>query len=77
MKKHYKPKKVNITKLKSYLKDATTTTNKGHRGSNTGVNATILSITTFTNLEVLLKILLLIVSIVYTVDKWWYNKKNR
>ena len=42
-----------------------------------GVNATILSITTFTNLEVLLKILLLIVSIVYTVDKWWYNKKNR
>ena len=42
-----------------------------------GVNATILSITTFTNLEVLLKILLLIVSIVYTIDKWWYHKKNR
>jgi hypothetical protein len=42
-----------------------------------GVNATILSITTFTNLEILLKILLLIVSIVYTIDKWWYHKKNR
>jgi hypothetical protein len=42
-----------------------------------GVNATILSITTFTNLEVVLKILLLVVSIVYTIDKWWYHKKNR
>jgi len=42
-----------------------------------GVNATILSITTFTNLEVVLKIILLVVSIVYTVDKWWYHKKNR
>ena len=42
-----------------------------------GVNATILSITTFTNLEIFLKILLLVVSIVYTVDKWWYNKKKR
>ena len=29
MKKHYKTKKVNITKLKSYLKDAITTTDKG------------------------------------------------
>ena len=29
MKKHYKPKKLNITKLKSYLKDANTTTDKG------------------------------------------------
>ena len=42
-----------------------------------GVNATILSITTFTNLEVALKILLLVVSIVYTIAKWWYHKKNR
>ena len=33
MKKHYKVKKVNITKLKSYLKDATTTDNKGNRTS--------------------------------------------
>ena len=42
-----------------------------------GLNATILSITTFTNLEIVLKILLLVVSIVYTIDKWWYHKKNR
>ena len=28
MKKYYKPKKVNITKLKSYLKDGNTTNNK-------------------------------------------------
>ena len=42
-----------------------------------GVNAAMLSITTFTNLEIFLKILLLVVSIVYTVDKWWYNKKKR
>ena len=42
-----------------------------------GVNTAILSITTFTNLEVLLKIILLLVSIVYTVDKWWYHKNNR
>jgi hypothetical protein len=33
MKKHYKVKKVNITKLKTYLKDATKTDNKGSRGS--------------------------------------------
>ena len=46
-------------------------------GNVLGVNATILSITTFTNLEVLLKIILLVISIVYTVDKWWYHKKNR
>jgi hypothetical protein len=42
-----------------------------------GVNGVILSVTTFTNLEVVLKILLLVVSIVYTVDKWWFHKKNR
>jgi len=42
-----------------------------------GVNGTILSITTFTNLEIALKILLLVVSIVYTIDKWLYHKKNR
>ena len=42
-----------------------------------GVNSVILSITTFTNLEVLLKIILLLVSIIYTIDKWWYHKKNR
>jgi hypothetical protein len=42
-----------------------------------GVNVTILSITTFTNLEILLKILLLVVSIAYTVDKWYFQKKKR
>jgi hypothetical protein len=42
-----------------------------------GVNGTILSITTFTNLEIALKILLLVITIVYTVDKWWYHKNNR
>jgi hypothetical protein len=42
-----------------------------------GFNSIILSITTFTNIEVALKILLLVVSIVYTVDKWWYHKKQR
>ena len=33
MKKHYKVKKINITKLKSYLKDADTTNHKGNRRS--------------------------------------------
>ncbi len=42
-----------------------------------GVNAAILSITTFTDLEILLKIILLVVSIIYTVDKWWHNRKKR
>ena len=40
-----------------------------------GVNSVILSITTFTNIEVVLKIILLLISIVYTVDKWWFHKK--
>ena len=42
-----------------------------------GVNGVILSVTTFTDLEVILKLLLLVVSIVYTVDKCWYHKKKR
>ena len=33
MKKNYKVKEVNKTKLKSYLKDANKTDNKGNRGS--------------------------------------------
>ena len=33
MKKHYKTKSINITKLKTYLKDAIKTDNKGNRGS--------------------------------------------
>ena len=41
------------------------------------VNASVLSVTTFTNLEIILKILLLVVSIAYTIDKWWYHKQNR
>jgi hypothetical protein len=41
------------------------------------VNSTILSVTTFTNIEVALKIILLVVSIIYTVDKWWFHRKNR
>ena len=40
------------------------------------VNSTILSITTFTNLELALKIILLVVSIAYTVDKWYSQKKK-
>ena len=46
-------------------------------GEVVGVNAAILSVTTFTNLETLLKILLLVISIIYTADKWWYHKKQR
>jgi len=41
------------------------------------INTTVLSVATFSNLEVVLKILLLIISIVYTADKWWHHKKNR
>jgi len=41
-----------------------------------GFNATILSVTTFTNLEILLKILLLLVTIGYTVNKWVYHIKR-
>ena len=46
-------------------------------GEVVGVNAAILSVTTFTNIEVALKIILLVVSIIYTIDKWWFHKKNR
>tara|TARA_R110002060_G_C2008621_1_gene91524 strand:+ start:36 stop:209 length:174 start_codon:yes stop_codon:yes gene_type:complete len=41
------------------------------------LNGTVLSVTTFTNLELALKILLLVVSIAYTIDKWWVHKKKR
>ena len=41
-----------------------------------GVNTTVLSVTTFTNLELALKIILLVVSIVYTLDKWYSQKKK-
>ena len=42
-----------------------------------GVNATILSVTTFTNLETLLKILLLLVSIGYTINKWYHIRSGK
>jgi hypothetical protein len=41
-----------------------------------GVNTTVLSVTTFTNLELALKIILLVVSIIYTLDKWYSQKKR-
>tara|TARA_R100001244_G_scaffold38202_1_gene34639 strand:- start:220 stop:402 length:183 start_codon:yes stop_codon:yes gene_type:complete len=41
------------------------------------INTTILSVATFSNLEVVLKILLLVLSIAYTADKWYFQKKKR
>jgi hypothetical protein len=41
------------------------------------VNTTVLSVATFSNLEVVLKILLLAISIAYTIDKWYFQKKKR
>ena len=43
----------------------------------TAINTTVFSIATFTNLEIILKILILLVTIFYTADKWYYNKKRR
>ena len=40
------------------------------------VNGTVLSITTFSNLEIALKIILLVISIAYTIDKWYSQKKR-
>jgi hypothetical protein len=40
------------------------------------VNGTVLSVTTFTNLEIALKVILLVVSIAYTIDKWYSQKKR-
>tara|TARA_R110002126_G_scaffold86750_1_gene209505 strand:- start:15 stop:197 length:183 start_codon:yes stop_codon:yes gene_type:complete len=40
------------------------------------VNGTVLSVTTFTNIEIALKIILLVVSIAYTLDKWYNQKKK-
>tara|TARA_R100001163_G_scaffold24257_2_gene20169 strand:- start:172 stop:354 length:183 start_codon:yes stop_codon:yes gene_type:complete len=40
------------------------------------VNGTVLSVTTFSNLELALKIVLLVISILYTVDKWYSQKKK-
>jgi hypothetical protein len=41
------------------------------------INTTVLSVATFSNLEVVLKILLLVISIAYTADKWYFQKKKR
>ena len=41
------------------------------------INTTVLSVATFSNLEIVLKILLLAVSIAYTIDKWYFQKKKR
>jgi hypothetical protein len=41
------------------------------------INGTVLSVATFSNLEVVLKILLLVISIIYTADKWYFQKKKR
>tara|TARA_R110000782_G_scaffold109986_1_gene199122 strand:- start:31 stop:213 length:183 start_codon:yes stop_codon:yes gene_type:complete len=41
------------------------------------VNGTVLGLTTFTNIEIALKIILLVVSIAYTIDKWYSQKKRR
>ena len=41
------------------------------------LNTTILSVATFSNLEVVLKIILLVISIIYTADKWYFQKKKR
>jgi hypothetical protein len=40
------------------------------------VNTTVLSVTTFSNLELALKIILLVISILYTIDKWYSQKKK-
>ena len=40
------------------------------------VNTTVLSVTTFSNIELALKIVLLVVSIAYTIDKWYSQKKK-
>jgi len=40
------------------------------------VNGTVLSVTTFSNIELALKIILLVVSIAYTIDKWYSQKKK-
>jgi hypothetical protein len=41
------------------------------------LNTTILSVATFSNIEVVLKIILLVISIVYTADKWYFQKRKR
>ena len=46
-------------------------------GETAVINGSILSVTTFSSLELGLKILLLIVTIIYTVDKWFFHRNKR
>ncbi len=41
------------------------------------INASTLGVTTFTNIEMGLKIIFLLVTIGYTLDKWIKLKKNK
>lgn len=41
------------------------------------INASTLGVTTFTNIEMGLKVILLLVTIGYTIDKWIKLKKNK
>lgn len=41
------------------------------------INASTLGVTTFTNIEMGLKVVLLLVTIGYTIDKWIKFKKNK
>jgi hypothetical protein len=41
------------------------------------INASTLGVTTFTNIEMGLKLILLLVTIGYTVDKWLKLKKDK
>ena len=68
MKKTYKVKEKNKIKLKELAKEA---------GDVLLLNTTVLSLATFSNIEVVLKIILLIISIIYTADKWYFQKKKR
>ena len=46
-------------------------------GETAVINGSILSVTTFSNLELGLKILLLIVTIIYTADKWYFHRNKQ
>lgn len=41
------------------------------------INASVLGITTLTELETLLKITLLVLTLLYTADKYYYHRKGR
>ena len=39
------------------------------------VNSTSFAVC-LTDLELILKVFLLLISIIYTIDRWWYYRKN-